>query len=147
MSFDGIDEETSIREKLSDLAGGRILDMAPDDADVLLDSVGKARPYIVLSVGAPFALNGGGRSMGDGEDDIPYTMTFVVGCYAGDRKSLNALFREVVKRLVNWIPSDGNATPIRMPYASNGSATRTISRPAIFSKVAAMATTINMSTG
>lgn len=146
MSFDGITEETNIRARLADLAGGRILDAAPDDASVPLDVVGKVRPYVVLSMGVPFAHGAGNRSMGDGEEDIPYTLTFVIGCYAGDRDSLNALYKEVASRLVGWSPNEGNALPISVPYAYNGNTQQTQTRPAIVSKVAAMKTTINLST-
>jgi hypothetical protein len=147
VSFDGIDEETNIRGRLEDLAGGRILDQEPDEEQIPVDTQGKVRPYIVLSMGAPFANPGSGRSMGDGEEDIPYTMTFVVGCYAGDRDSLNSLYKAVVKRLVGWTPSSvDNATPIRLPYAYNGATRPTTTKPSIVSKIAAMACTINLST-
>lgn len=146
MSFDGITEETAIREQLANLAGGRVLDLEPDDTSVPVDETGKTRPYIVLSMGVPFASGAGERSMGDGEADIPYTMTFVVGCYAGDRDSLNALYKAVTERLVGWTPNEGNALPIRVPYAYNGNTQKTATRPAIVSKIAAMATTINLST-
>lgn len=147
MSFDGTDEETNILQKLEGIAGGRILDMEPDDASLPIDTYGKVRPYVVISMGAPFAHGAGSRSMGDGEEDIPYSLTFVVGCYAGDRDSLNKLYKEVVKRLVGWSPNEGNAAPIRIPYAFNGASQSNQVRPAIFSKIAAMATTINLSTG
>ena len=146
MSFDGIDEETNILNRLAGVAGDRILDMEPDDVSVPIDTYGKVRPYIVLSMGAPFAHGADDRSMGDGEQDIPYTLTFVIGCYAGDRASLNALYKEVVSRLVGWCPNEGNATDIRIPYAFNGASEKTQVRPALFSKIAAMATTINLST-
>lgn len=146
MSFDGITEENNIRTRLADLAGGRVLDMAPDDTLVPIDQNGRVRPYIVLSMGAPFAHGSSGRSMGDGEEDIPYTMTFVVACYAGDRDSLNSLYKIVSSRLIGWTPNEGNATPIRVPYAYNGATSKTSSRPMILSKVAAMACTVNLST-
>lgn len=148
MSFDGIDEETNIRTVLEGLAGGRVLDQIPDEESIPVDTVGKVRPYIVLSMGAPFANPGSGRSMGDGEENIPYTMTFVVGCYAGDRDSLNSLYKKVVTKLVGWTPSEvDNSTPIRLPYAYNGSTRVTQTKPSVMSKIAAMACTINLSNG
>lgn len=146
MSFDGIDEETGILSRIGNLAGGRILDMEPDDTNIPIDTYGKVRPYVVLSMGAPFAHGSDGRSMGDGEEDIPYSLTFVIGCYAGDRASLNSLYKEVVALLVGWCPNEGNATAISIPFAYNGATAKTLVRPAIFSKIAAMKTTINLST-
>ncbi|WP_025157280.1 hypothetical protein [Leifsonia aquatica] len=146
MSFDGGAEETAIRERLGTLAGGRIMDMEPDDTMVPVypDGQGKAMPYIVLSMGVPFANPSAGRAMSDGEADIAYTLTFVVGCYAGDRNSLNALWKAVVELMVDWTPVPGNDTPVSIPYAYNGSSQQTKTRPALFSKIAAMKTTINL---
>lgn len=146
MSFDGITEETNTRALLAGIAGGRLFDMEPDDVAVPVDTLGAVRPYIVLSFGVPFAHGAGNRSIGDTERTIPYTLTFVVGCYAGDRDSLNALYKEVSNRLVGASLNGNNATPVRIPYGYNGKTKSTKSRPAIFSKIAACACTINMST-
>jgi hypothetical protein len=146
MSFDGIDEETNILQRIGDLAGGRILNSEPDDTSIPVDSLGKVRPYIVVSIGVPFATSGGSRSMGDGEEHVPYTLTMVIGCYAKDRASLNLLYKAVAERLVGWTPVDGNSTPIKLPYAFNSGSAQTAVRPAIMSKIAAMVTTINLST-
>lgn len=146
MSFDGIDEETNARALFSDLVGGRIFDMSPDDVDVPIDRLGKVRPYIVLSFGVPYARGSESRAVGDSERTIPYTLTFVIGCYAGDRDSLNALYKEVSNRIVGVELNGNNATPVRIPFGYNGKTKSTTSRPAIFSKFAACSCTINMST-
>jgi hypothetical protein len=147
VNFDGIAEEDSIREHLSTLAGGRILDETPDDTEVPIDATGKVRPYIVLSIGVPFPTVGGGRSFSEGEKDIPYTLTLTVGCYAGDRKSLNMLYRAVLGKLVDWEPVADNDTALRVRAAVNGSSRSNEVRPAIVSKIVAMACTINMASG
>lgn len=144
MSYDGIEEEVAIRGRLGTLAGGRILDQTPDDVDIPVDELGKVRPYIVLSVGVPFPKAGGGRAFSDGEKDIPYTHTLVVGCYAGDRNTLNALYRAVMGKLVDWIPLPNDNTALAVVRAVNGSRKANEVRPAILSKIAALSHTINL---
>jgi hypothetical protein len=147
VSFDGVAEELAIRARLSTLAGGRILDDTPDDESVPVSDTGKARPYIVLSVGVPFPKADGGRSFGEGEKQIPYTMTLVVGCYAGDRDSLNALYQAVVQRLVDWAPVPDNDTVLAIRSAVNGSQKAAGARPATYAKIVALVCTINMAGG
>ena len=147
MSFDGVAEEAAIRAKMSELAGGRVHDDAPDDEHLEYDEVGKVRPYMVLSIGTPFPDVSGGRAFGEGEQDIPYILTVVVGCYAGDRETLNMLYRAVVKRLVGWTPVEDNDTPLAVRYAVNQSRKENQTRPKILSKIIALRCTINLQAG
>lgn len=144
MSFDGVAEEVAIRARLATLAGGRILDDTPDDESVPIDEAGRVRPYIVLSIGVPFPKVDAGRAFSDGEKQIPYTMTLVVGCYAGDRDSLNALYAAVVDRLVDWTPVEDNSTALAIRRAVNANQKAAGARPATYAKIVAMVCTINM---
>ncbi|MGN6324490.1 hypothetical protein [Pseudolysinimonas sp.] len=147
MSSDGVNEELAILERLKGLAGGRILDGDPDDASIPTDDVGKVRPYITLSIGTPFADPAGARAFGDGEERIPYIMVVVVGCFAGDRDSLNALYKAVRGRLLGWAPDVDNATPFALRGGVNGSSGATDARPAQLSKIMAFRSTINLAVG
>lgn len=140
--IDGSAEESAIRGQLAGLAGDRLLDAQPDEGSVPVDATGKARPYIVLDMGTPFR-KGNDRSFGDGEQDIPYYLTFAIGCYAGDRNSANMLYKEVAGRLAGWTPVPDDDTPIEIPYAFPDNTRGTQVRPATFGKVAAMRCTIN----
>lgn len=144
MSFDGVVEETNIRTRLADLAGGRVFDDELDDEAIPVDGTGKARPYIVLSIGVPYKDPAGDASFSDGERDVPYILTLVVGCYAGDRESLNALYSAVADRLVGWNPNEGNALPMSAPRAIPSSNGASQTRPVTFGKLLALRTTINV---
>lgn len=141
--IDGAAEEAAIRGRLSDLVEGRIFDDEPDDTEVAIDAVGKPQPYIVLSFGVPYAKPGAGRAFGDGEKDVPYILTFVVGAFAGTRAKVNATYAAIADRLVDFQPT-GSSLPISIPFARNSSRAAVPDvRPRLVGKIAAMQTTIN----
>lgn len=144
-NFDGLTEKANILAQIGDLAGGRVLSSAPDDASVPVDEVGKVRPYIVASFGVPFAGKKNERAFGDGERRRPYIFTMVMGAFAGDEGSCDALFAAITDRLVDFEPNGDNATALSIPYAYNSNASATPTRPSIVGRIAAMQTTINLS--
>lgn len=147
-NFDGVAEETSVLALLNSLqtTGGRVLDDAPDETSIPVDGYGRPMPYIVASFGVPFQSGAkNGVAFADTARTIPYTMTMVIGVYAGTRDDLNEAYQEMMSALVGFEPNGDNALPLTVPYAYNQSSKGTATRPSIYGKVVAAQTTVNLS--
>lgn len=145
-NFDGIAEGKATKARLADLAGGRMFDRRPADEQIPVYGNGEAMPYIQVSIGTPFVNPAGDKAFGDGQRESEYTLTVVVGCYAGNGDNLDALWAAVCDRMIGWSPNPGNASEYSLPYAYNGSSGKTDSAPELFSRIASFKSTINLKT-
>jgi len=145
-NFDGAAEEDAIQALLESLPlfEGRIFDNAPDLASSPMDKYGKVAPYIVASYGVPFRAPGKDASFADTEKTIPYTMTIVIGVYAGSKDDLRAAYAQASEALTDFQPTPDNSLPLKIPYAYS-SASGQNSTPRVYSKIMAMQTTVNLS--
>lgn len=145
MSSDGITEEANITTGLKGFAGGRVYVSPTQDVEIPVDGTGRVRPHIVASFAPPF-VGGGSVGFADGENQKPYVMTGVVGCYAGDRKTCNSLYAAVRAYVQGLKPNGDNTTEISIPYAYDSNRRQTEENPAVIGRLFAFQLTINLST-
>lgn len=111
-NFDANAETTAILAALGVLAGGRILESLPADANIPRNADGTCKPYIVLMSGTATAA-ASDRSFSGSERDQPQNMMWTVNCVAADAVTARTLRSAALNLLLGFDFGTGNATPLK----------------------------------
>lgn len=142
MSFDGILEGDRALERARTLAGGRVYDSVPEETQLARDSDGQVLPYIIMTVGTPFAAVGDRTIMGETEQ--PQNLIIIFECWAASADTARRLAGGVRRKFLGHQLSD-NSTQIQLGgggYFQTKSAT---GRPSRYSQSVTCSMIINQS--
>lgn len=140
-----IAEQYVILERVKTLAGGRVFDGVPDDAEIPYDEEGsRLRPYLVVTFGIPV------RAARDrsilGARFQPYIQPFTVDCYGASADDARRLASGLIDLLLGFTPDDQNASEIEMAGGGDFRERDTQGRPTRFIKRVQGEYLINMHT-
>ncbi len=107
---DGTTEQAWIKAQLTPLCGGRVWETIVPDAELLeIQQDAKIQPYIVMNFAEPFSSQRE-RGIAQEEDQQPHIMSSSVAVYGSNMNDVQAVMKEVRKRLVGKAPSSGSTT-------------------------------------
>lgn len=118
MSYTGIPEADLITARLETLAGGFLFEGFPDAATHERLSNGGVRPYLSVVYSEVVPRGASGRTLADGEKDIPYVLGFSVTSHADNNGDCKNLMGAVVDLILDWQPNETSTKIARLGGAN-----------------------------